>query len=204
MNLNEALGKLKKMPTPVVRTNDAAASWGASPATASKMLERLAKAGHVRRLVRGIWLLDVSANSWSLHPYISDPSPSYLSLQTALFHHGMIEQIPSVVHVVTTAKSRKIDTAAGKYELHQVAPAFFAGFQPLNGGPAQMAAPEKALVDFLYFRPAKTRAFRSLPELELPKGFRKKDVKAFTTLIVSRSRREMVERLLRELLSARK
>lgn len=196
MNLNNALAVLKKLASPVVRTNDAAAVWSATPATASQMLARLAKAGHILRLQRGLWLLEPSAAAWTLHPYVTDPAPSYLSLQTALFHHGMIEQIPSTIHVVSTAKTRLTKTVKGNFAIHQVTPAFFTGFQPFEGGPAQIATPEKALVDFFYFRPAKSRLFRALPELELPKNFSKKRARELAALIASPSRRTMVERLL--------
>lgn len=200
MNLNEAFAQLSRMPAPVIRTNDAAALWSVSPATASQMLARLASAGHIMRLHRGVWLLDRSAHPWSLHPYLSDPSPSYLSLQTALFHHGMIEQIPTIIHLVSTAKTRTIKAeGVGTYLIHQVAPDFFCGYAPLADGPAQMAVPEKAIVDFFYFRPTKTRSFRALPELELPKTFRMKKALTFASLIASPSRRKMVETLLARL-----
>jgi len=198
VNLTLALAKLKQLPSPVARTNDAAAVWQTSPATASQMLARLAKAGHIVKLVRGLWLLDPSHQPWTLHPFVTDPAPSYLSLQTALFHHGMIEQIPSLVHVVSTTKSKTTKTPVGTFVIHQVAPAFFTDFEPFEKGPAQIATPEKALVDFFYFRPTRSRSFRSLPELELPKTFKKKKAKKLAKLIVSRPRRAMVERLLHE------
>jgi len=160
------------------------------------MLARLMASGHIVRLQRGLWLLDKKAHPWNLHPYISDPSPSYISLQTALFHHGMIEQIPSTIHLVSTAKTRIIKTAVSTFSMHQVAPHFFCGYEPLAGGPAQMATPEKSLVDFLYFRPTRSRTFRSLPELELPATFRMKAALKFAERIESVSRRNMVEKLL--------
>lgn len=199
VSLNEDLAKLRALPVPVIRTNDAAALWGASRATASTMLARLARVGHVTRLTRGIWLLDRTVNPWALHPYLSDPSPSYVSLHTALFHHGMIEQIPTVIHLVSTAKTRTIETDVGTYAIHQVAPTFFCGFEPLSGGPAQIATAEKALVDFFYLRPTRSRGFRALPELELPRGFKWKRAREFAALIASESRRVMVEGLLERL-----
>ena len=199
MSLIESMARLGKLETPVARTNDAAAVWNTSPAGASQMLGRLAKAGYVCRLQRGLWLLDRTIQPWALHPFITDPSPSYLSLQTALFHHGMIEQIPTTIHVVSTAKSKTTTTVVGTFAIHQVVPTFFTDFQPLANGLAQIATPEKALVDFFYFRPTKTRLFRALPELELPKSFRKKRARELAALIISRSRRKMVERLLNEL-----
>lgn len=197
MSLNKAFARLLHTSVPVIRTNDAAALWAVSPATASKMLARLAQAGHIKHLQRGLWLVDGKAHPWTLHSYLVDPSPSYLSLQTALFHHGMIEQIPTVTHVVSTARTRTIKAAGiGIYMVHQVAPAFFCGFTPLAGGPTQMAVPEKALIDYFYFRPTRTRTFRALPELELPKKFSMKKARTFASLIAHAPRRVMVENLL--------
>lgn len=198
MSLVEDLTRLRAIGVPVVRTNDAAGVWETSRATASQMLARLRKAGHVIRLQRGLWLLELALNPWKLHPFLTDPTPSYLSLQTALFHHGMIEQIPTTIHVVSTMKSRTLPTGVGTFSVHQVAPRFFSGFSPWEGGPAQMASPEKAIVDFFYFRQARGRGFRALPELELPKSFRRGDVRRYAALIASSSRRALVERMLKE------
>ena len=203
MNLNQALAKLRTLSAPVIRTNDAAAHWGVTPALASKMLARLAVAGLVVRLQRGIWLIDLSAQPWTIHPYLTDSSFSYLSLQTALFHHGMIEQIPTTIHLISTAKTRMIKTPLGDYVVHQVAPPFFCGFEPFAGGPAQMATPEKALIDYYYFRPAKSRAFRALPEIEIPRGFKMKRALEYARLISSAARRGMVMAALSKLLASR-
>ena len=45
-----------------------------------------------------------------------------------------------------------------RYEVH-----------PMLG--VKIASPEKALLDALYLRPARSRLFRALPELELPRTF---------------------------------
>ena len=198
MNLNEALGRLRSFNVPVVRTNDAAALWGVKPALASKMLSRLSCNGHATRLQRGIWLLE-NVHPWTLHPYLTDPSPSYISLQTALFHHGMIEQIPPLIHVISTFKTRVLKTAVGVFIIHQVVPEFFCGYEPLSSSSAQVAIPEKALVDFFYLRQTKSRNFRVLPELELPKTFSIRKAKAFAALIPYKSRRTLVENMLDEL-----
>jgi predicted transcriptional regulator of viral defense system len=201
MSLNAALAKIQSLGAVVMRTNDAAAIWSVSPATASTMLARLGRNGHVRRLKQGIWLLEKNAHPWTLHQYLSDPAPSYLSLQTALFHHEMIDQIPTTIHVISTAKTNTIKTPVGTYAIHRVAPPFFCGYEPLSGGPAQVAVPEKALVDFFYFRPTRSRDFRALPEIDIPEKFSKKKALTFSALIGSKSRRAMVERLLTEVIA---
>jgi hypothetical protein len=41
---------------------------------------------------------------------ISAPDPAYISLQSALFHHGLIEQIPSILYAVTPGRPRRLRT----------------------------------------------------------------------------------------------
>ena len=48
-----------------------------------------------------------------------------------------------------------------------------------------MATPEKALVDFLYLSPTRTRLFAALPELTLPPGFRTSEARAWLSRITS-------------------
>jgi hypothetical protein len=66
-----------------------------------------------------------------------------------------------------------------------------AGF---SGG--RLATPEKALVDFLYLAPARSRLFRALPELELPVRFSPRRARAIVARIGSARRRTMVSRAL--------
>jgi predicted transcriptional regulator of viral defense system len=199
MNLNAALARLVTIASQVVATNDAAAWWKLTPSTASQMLGRLARAGHIVRLKRGLWLIDKTAHPFALHRYLLDPAPSYISLQTALFHHGMIEQIPSRIHVVSTAKTKTIVTSVAEYMVHQITPDFCCGYELLHEAGAHMAIPEKALVDFCYFYPTRSRAFRSLPELELPRKFSRRRAMSFLELIGSPARRSIVNNLLQEI-----
>ena len=62
-----------------------------------------------------------------------------------------------------------------------------------------MATPEKALLDFLYLAPAKSKLFISLPELEFPEGFSIKNVEQMITRIESRGRRTLVEKKFKEI-----
>ena len=199
MSLLDALEKLKEISLPVVQTNDAAALWKVMPATASKTLERLAASGHIIRLQRGIWVVKPEAHPWALAPYLTGPSPCYISLQTALFHHGMIEQIPAITHILSFARPREVLTPFGTYAIHKVHPSYFFGFEPFADTTVQMATPEKALIDFLYFSPTKTRAFRSLPELELPKIFNVRRARQIVSRIEFPARRNLVKQLLQEI-----
>jgi predicted transcriptional regulator of viral defense system len=126
---------------------------------------------------------------------------SHVSLQTALYQHGMIEQIPAMTFLVSLARSGRVATTLGVYSVHHVQPAFFDGFgsDPETG--VQRATPEKALIDYLYLSPTRGRLFASLPELELPSGFKRSAARAWVKRIPSASRRTMVARKLGALLS---
>ena len=63
-----------------------------------------------------------------------------------------------------------------------------------------MATPEKAIVDVLYLRPARSHLFRSLPELEIPKNFSERKARSIVRKIQGSSRRTLVEIHLNEVL----
>jgi len=58
----------------------------------------------------------------------------------------------------------------------------------------KLASPEKALVDFLYLSPTRSRLFAALPELELPKGFSVRSARRWAALIPPGRLRTIVAR----------
>jgi hypothetical protein len=52
----------------------------------------------------------------------------------------------------------------------------------------------KALVDFLYLSPTRSRLFAALPELELPRSFRRREAQRWVGRIPSGRMRTIVER----------
>src|SRR5260370_31184885 len=127
MNASEALGRLKSLRVPAATTADVAAVLGLSSTATSHMLNRLGRAGLVTPLRKGVWALAERPDRLALAEYVTAPYPAYLSLQTALYQHGMIEQIPSMIYLVSLARSARVDTALGTYSLHHVQAAFFDG-----------------------------------------------------------------------------
>lgn len=193
MKLTEAHRALVALPNATFTTNDAATLLGIESSYATKVLTRLSVTGHVLRLARGRWALPDALDPFLLPEALTAPLPSYVSLHTALHHHGLIEQIPSTVYAVTLAPSAERRTPAGTVSLHHVAPGFFFGFETAPGG-AKVARPEKALLDFLYLRPGRSRRFRSLPELTLPRSFSATWARRAIDRIASPSRRTLVLR----------
>jgi len=185
---------LLAMNVPVFRTSDAGAYLGIGNGHASKLLARLADSGHLTRLGRGRWGFKDRIEPFALPEYLTAPYPSYISLQSALHHHGMISQIPSVIYAVSIARTNKHATAMGTVSIHHVAPSYFFGYRFAGKGPGKIAVPEKALIDFLYLSPARSRLFRALPELEFPKGFKVSEARKIIRRIRSARRRNHVGR----------
>jgi hypothetical protein len=85
--------------------------------------------------------------------------------------------------------------------VHHVQPAFFDGFESLPDWGIKLAAPEKALVDFLYLSPTRSRLFAALPEVGLPRGFRRSVAREWVGRIPSQRLRTIAARRLDKLLS---
>lgn len=201
MNAREALGRLRRLHVPVATTSDAAAVLGVSTAAASLTLRRLASSGLITAVRRGVWALSDRPDPLALAEHVTAPHPSYVSLQTALYRRGMITQIPSMIYLVSLARSDRIETKVGTYSVHHIRPELFGGFEHDPASGMKLAIPEKALFDFLYLSPTRGRLFAALPELELPRGFRRSVTRAWTDRIPSRRLRTIVLRRLDEVLA---
>ncbi|MBK5218914.1 MAG: type IV toxin-antitoxin system AbiEi family antitoxin domain-containing protein [Thermoleophilia bacterium] len=195
----DAYAELRRLGQPVFTTREAAALWRSEQTSASRRLGSLEKAGLVRRVQRGLWALDPEIDPRVVGPYLTAPLPSYISLFSALSRHGMIEQIPRQISIVSTARPRRILTSLGVYLVHQISPPLFGGYEGTERS-GFLAGPEKSLFDLVYVRAAAgSRAH--LPELSLPLGFDRSELAHWSGRIGNRRLRTLVSRRLRELLS---
>jgi len=193
MRLTDVLARIKKFPYHVFSTADIVACLDLNKTHASKILMRLEDAGHLVRIKRGLWTFPEGLDPLALPQHLTAPFPSYVSLQSALYYHGMISQIPAVTYVVSLARTREYATPLGAFSIHHVSPSFFFGYESVGTSGIKMATPEKALLDFFYLRPAKSGLFRALPELELPPGFSPKKARHMLRK-VAHPRRKILER----------
>lgn len=200
MNSLAALKILQTMGAPIIQTIEAACKLGLSNAHASQVLRRLALGKHIIHLSRGLWAVDPQVHPFLIPEYFTAPFPAYVSLQTALYHHDMINQIPRIITVVSLGRTRRVETPLATISVHQIAPEWFFGydFDPQTG--VKLATPEKALLDIFYLRPAKSLWFKSLPEVELPESFDEKKAFAMIKKIPSPVRRTVVRDALKALL----
>jgi predicted transcriptional regulator of viral defense system len=203
MNQIEALRRLQSLGTPVFETRDASALLAVTPANANMILSRLADHGQLVHLARGRWLIARNLSRLALPELISAPYPAYVSMQSALFHHGLIEQIPAVIYAVTLGRPRRVTTPMAVISFHRLPAELFSGFA-LNDDGAKIASPEKALFDVLYLGPGRSRLFARLPELEFPREFRWSQLRELATAVKSSTRRTFVERRIDEIHRASK
>ena len=202
MNLAQALAKIHSTGLPVLRLGDVAACLDVSTSNAAAIMLRLARAGHVERIKRGVWVLAGNVDPLVLVPYLTAPFPCYISLHTALYYHGMISQVPEMTYCVSLARTRVYRSPLVDVSVHHIPPGMFFGYEETKDGAVRMAAPEKALVDFLYLGQGKSRLFAALPELSLPASFSRRRARTMTARIRYHRRRAYVQKRLEALFAA--
>lgn len=192
VSASDAYARIVGAGVAAIETSEVAALLKVSLPAASMLLAGLATTGLMTRLRTGLWAIDrARTNRYALAETVTAPMPSYVSLQTALYLHGMIEQVPSVVYVVSLARTRVIRTSIATYSVHHLAPELFDGFKALDDG-TKLATPEKALFDVVYLSGGRSRLFARLPELELPKSFKEARLQRWVAKIDATRRRSMV------------
>jgi predicted transcriptional regulator of viral defense system len=189
VNQIEALQRIRSFGGTGFETRDAAALLGVSAANANMILRRLARHGLILHVSRGRWVGSGAVDRFVLPELITAPSPAYVSMQSALFHHGLIEQVPAVIFAVTLSRPRRVRTPLGIVSLHRLPPTLFEGFDLDDKTSAKIARPEKALFDLFYLAPGRTRLFAALPELEVPRAFRWTELLRYAQLVRSPARR---------------
>ncbi len=201
MKLITAYQKIKALDVPIFQTSDFAILLGISNKYGYNLLKQLADENLIAHLRRGVWALKESVDPLMLPDYLTAPMPSYISLQSALYYHGLISQIPSLIYAISIAKTRRYNTPISVYSIHHINPILFSGFDIIGDNTIRMAQPEKALFDFCYLKSTKNKLFYALPEVEIPPSFAWHKLKGYVEKIANKSRQVMVLDLLEQLRS---
>ena len=79
--------------------------------------------------------------------------PSYISLEKALSHYGIIPETVYAITSITTKPTREFKTPQGIFSYQRIKKEAFIGYEPkeIEGTTVFFAEPEKALADYLYF-----------------------------------------------------
>ena len=133
------------------------------PEGVRRQLSRLTASGRLLQLRRGLYALAPPYQKVMPHPFMVANRmvrASYVSLQSALDHYGLIPEHVPVVTSVTTSRPARWDTGLGAFDYRRIKPDLFFGYRmtDLAGGQkALVARPEKALLDLLYLQPGSDR-----------------------------------------------
>lgn len=165
---------IKKLGRPVFTTYELTSISGKSASTITHSLRRLTQQGLILKIYRGIWAEagGRTISPFEIIPYLFPRQRVYVSFITALHLYGIVEQIPQIITLASTAHTNMIRTQVGDFLVHQLSPALFDGFDWYKGeGNFLIAEPEKALIDSLYLSSRKKKQYGHFPELEFPAEF---------------------------------
>ncbi len=196
MKIISAYKIIKNLGATIFRTSDVAITMDVTNKQGYKVLKQLADEKLLLHLRRDLWAITEALDPLMLADYLTAPLPAYISLQSALYYHGLISQIPSVIYAVSIARTRVYKTPVASYSIHHISAELFAGFDIIGDKAIRIAQPEKALFDFFYFKAAKSKLFYALPELDIPNDFNWNILREYAEKIVNKSRRIMVLNLI--------
>jgi predicted transcriptional regulator of viral defense system len=126
------------------------------PNTAREIASRLTEKGWLDRLFPGTYLIvPLSAGEeavYTTHEYLIAAhvaEPMYIGYYSALSHHGLTEQVPRSVYVVTPTRAQSREIHGVPYRVTTVTERKFFGFEPtsIEGTTVQVSDLEKTLVD---------------------------------------------------------
>ena len=153
-------------------TTDILLAGGVSPDAVRLQLSRWVRQGKLIQLRRGLYALAPPYQRVQPHPFLIAnhlQRPSYVSLQSALAHYGLIPEFTPVTTSVITGRPRRRQTPLGRFEFRHVKKPFWFGFELTSLGQSQsafVATPEKALLDLIHLQPGGD-ALAYLQELRL-------------------------------------
>ena len=126
-----------------------------------RQFDRWEKKGYLEKLKRGFYCFSTYGKNQDFLFYAANKiySPSYVSLEMALKHYGLIPEEIFQVTSVSTKKTVHFNTLVGNFSFRRLKPSLYWGYQLLNFGLQKilMAEPEKAFVDYYYFVDLKLR-----------------------------------------------
>ena len=124
-----------------------------------RQLSRWKEAGKIIQIRRNLYVLAEPWRKVRPHPFLLANQivrPSYVSLQSALDHHGLIPEGVPVTTSVTTGRTTAYDTPLGRFTYRHIHEGIFFGYgreQVQQGQEAFVADAAKALLDLVYLTP---------------------------------------------------
>jgi predicted transcriptional regulator of viral defense system len=140
----------------IISVDDIETTLEVPPNTAREIASRLTEKGWLDRLFPGTYLIiPLSAGEeavYTTHEYLIAAhvaDPMYIGYYSALSHHGLTEQVPRTVYVVTPTRAQSREIHGVPYRVTTVTERKFFGLEPtsIEGTTVQVSDLEKTLVD---------------------------------------------------------
>ena len=156
-------------PYRLIRDVDIAREAACSDDARYSAVKRALKDGSLTRLRKGLYLITAKtkgelSNEFALSLYLCEPS--FISLETALSHHGWIPEAVYVTTAVSPKRAQELVTPLGNFLYKRVPEkAFYLGVQriALPSEVIFMAQPWRAVADYIYVY---AKAWKSLADFE--------------------------------------
>jgi predicted transcriptional regulator of viral defense system len=147
------------------------------PKDLRRQLSRWTVTGRLVQLRRGLYALAAPYRKTEPHPFLVANRlvrGSYVSLWSALAHHGLIPEHVPVITSVTTGRPQHRENAFGSFDYHHCPPDRLTGYRVEKVGGNQealVATPAKALADLIHLVPGadSTAYLRELRLMNLEK-----------------------------------
>ena len=140
----------------IISIDDVETTLEVSPNTAREIAARLTEKGWLDRLFAGTYLIIPlsagEASVYTTHEYLIAAhiaEPMYIGYYSALSHHGLTEQVPRTVYVVTPSRAQNREIHGVPYRTTTVTERKFFGDEPISidGTTVHISNIEKTLVD---------------------------------------------------------
>jgi predicted transcriptional regulator of viral defense system len=140
----------------IISVDDIETTLEIPPNTAREITSRLTEKGWLDRLFPGTYLIiPLTADEegvYTTHEYLIAAhvaAPMYIGYYSALSHHGLTDQVPRTVYVVTPTRAQSREIHGVPYRVTTVTEGKFFGFEPtsIDGTTVQVSDLEKTLVD---------------------------------------------------------
>lgn len=131
-------------------------------------INKWGKKGYIYRLKNNLYTLNdndrkIGVSRLFIANYIY--TPSYVSLEYAMYHYGLIPENVYEMTSVTTVKTAKFENYFGVFSYSNIKLDLFFGYaaqKDENDMNVVIAVPEKALLDFIYLRFCRRKAQGSI------------------------------------------
>lgn len=145
--IKQLIKQLQLIPKSYFSIRDAGKFYDGKGTSLSVTLNRLVKREELTRIMKGYYTFNI--NTVDFEQFACEVKKnSYISLEYALYYHGLIDQLPEIITLVTSDKSAVLQTSTKKLEYSHFKKDLYFGYEIIDN--MLMAAKEKAILDELY------------------------------------------------------